>query len=508
MTAQGAVIYCRVSTKEQVANMSLPTQLKACREYCRRQGYEVLEAFVEEGESAKTADRTELKRMLEFCRLNKRRVGTVVVYQLSRFARSRYDHVVVTYFLQQLGITLRSVTEPIDDSAVGKMMEGIISTIAEFDNNVKAERTRVGMKESMVRGRWPFVAPTGYLNGPDRRGVVMDPDRAALVRVAFEMMASGQHARADVLRHVVALGLTSRRGRRLSAQTFNSMLRNPLYAGRIRVRGFDVEATGAFEAIVPGDVFDQVQLVLDGRAGNTKPRRKLNPDFPLRQFVKCADCGKPLTGGRSTGRAQSYPYYHCYGCGRVRVRKEVLETAFIAELERMRPRPEFMKLFREVVLDAWHQRLEGAREMQDRLRARISTIEERMTALDETYIFRRGIDQPTYERHRDQLREELALANLELQDARVEELDIDAVIGYAEQLLVNAARMWTDASVAQKQRIQQAIFPQGLSFEGDCFRTAPTCLAFNALQAADPMNSSVASPTRLPVVDLTGPVAA
>ena len=46
-------------------------------------------------------------------------------------------------------------------------------------------------------------------------------------------------------------------------------------------------------------------------------------------------------------------------CGRVRVRKKVLETAFLAELERMRPRPEFMKLFREIVLDAWHRRLEG-----------------------------------------------------------------------------------------------------------------------------------------------------
>ena len=49
----GAVIYVRVSTKEQTENLSLPTQLRACEEYCRRQGYEVLERFHEEGESAK-----------------------------------------------------------------------------------------------------------------------------------------------------------------------------------------------------------------------------------------------------------------------------------------------------------------------------------------------------------------------------------------------------------------------------------------------------------------------
>ena len=50
----GAVIYVRVSTKEQTENLSLPTQLRACEEYCRRQGYEVLERFHEEGESAKS----------------------------------------------------------------------------------------------------------------------------------------------------------------------------------------------------------------------------------------------------------------------------------------------------------------------------------------------------------------------------------------------------------------------------------------------------------------------
>src|SRR3954470_23331271 len=69
----GAVIYVRVSTKEQTENLSLSTQLKACEEYCQRQGFDVLARFREEGESAKTADRTELQKLLRFCRTNKRR---------------------------------------------------------------------------------------------------------------------------------------------------------------------------------------------------------------------------------------------------------------------------------------------------------------------------------------------------------------------------------------------------------------------------------------------------
>ena len=64
----GAVIYIRVSTKEQTENLSLPTQLRACEQYCQREGYQVLERFKEEGESAKTTDRTELQKLLKYCR--------------------------------------------------------------------------------------------------------------------------------------------------------------------------------------------------------------------------------------------------------------------------------------------------------------------------------------------------------------------------------------------------------------------------------------------------------
>ena len=83
----GAIIYIRVSTKEQTENLSLPTQLRVCEEYCRREGFEILERFKEEGESAKTIDRRELQRMLAYCRSNKGKVHFLVVFNLTRFAR-------------------------------------------------------------------------------------------------------------------------------------------------------------------------------------------------------------------------------------------------------------------------------------------------------------------------------------------------------------------------------------------------------------------------------------
>jgi DNA invertase Pin-like site-specific DNA recombinase len=140
----GAVIYVRVSTKEQTENLSLPTQLRACEEYCRHEGYEVLERFKEEGESAKTTDRTELQNLLKYCRTNKGKVHFVVVYNLTRFAREKYDHFALRAFLKSLGTSLRSATEPIDDTSTGKLMEGVLAAFAQFDNDVRSERTRAG----------------------------------------------------------------------------------------------------------------------------------------------------------------------------------------------------------------------------------------------------------------------------------------------------------------------------------------------------------------------------
>src|SRR5687767_11463946 len=147
----GAIIYIRVSTKEQTENLSLPTQLRVCEEYCRREGFEILERFKEEGESAKTTDRRELQRLLEYCRSNKGKVHFLVVFNLTRFARDKYDHFALRSHLKSLGISLRSATEPIDDTSTGKLMEGVLAAFAQFDNDVRSDRTRAGMQEALQR---------------------------------------------------------------------------------------------------------------------------------------------------------------------------------------------------------------------------------------------------------------------------------------------------------------------------------------------------------------------
>jgi site-specific DNA recombinase len=229
-----AIIYCRVSTKDQVRNLSLPTQEKTCREFAQRNGYDIDTVFVEKGESAKTADRTELKNLLTYCRENKGRIKVIVVYSISRFARDRFDHHLLRALLMKLGITLRSATEPIDDSSTGKLMEGIFASMAQHDNDVRSERTVAGMKARLERGDWTFPPPLGYLKKIDAEGrktIVPDSVRGPLITKAFELCETGLYTKQKILEIVTELGLTARSGRNLSPQTFFQLLRNPLYAG-------------------------------------------------------------------------------------------------------------------------------------------------------------------------------------------------------------------------------------------------------------------------------------
>ncbi|WP_413933494.1 recombinase family protein [Nitrospira sp. BLG_1] len=246
------VIYTRVSTKEQTKNLSLQTQKKACTEYCLNHGYEVDRIFVDEGESAKTTARPEFRNLMEYCRVNRGKLEAVVVYNLSRFSRNTGDHLTIRALLTSYRITLRSVIEPTDDTPSGKMMETMISAIAQYENDVKAERTKAGMKAAKECGRWTFQAPIGYLNASDPMGkptLTVDPVRGPLIKKAFELYATGAYSRNEVLRKVSDLGLLTRGGKRVSAQTFSKILRNRLYAGWIELPQWGEATRGNFPVL-------------------------------------------------------------------------------------------------------------------------------------------------------------------------------------------------------------------------------------------------------------------
>ena len=87
------------------------------------------------------------------------------------------------------------------------------------------------------------------------------------------------------------------------------------------------------------------------------------------------------------------------------------------------------------------------------------------------------------------------MVEIELHEARLDELDVEGVLCFAEHLLRNVGRAWLEASLDQRQRLQQVLFPEGLRFDGEAFGTAVTCLVFKDFGELRPTGTDLASPT-------------
>ncbi len=477
-----AVIYCRVSSHEQLKNLSLETQTQACVEFCRVTGLEVAEIFVERGESARSQDRTELQRMLSFCRKRKGHVQFLVVYMLDRFARNQYDHHALKAYLMKLGITLRSVAQPIDDSATGQLMDGILAAFSEFYNNLRRDRTLTGMKAAAEKGRWTFPTPLGYRKALKPNGtktIEPDPEVAPLIRKAFELAASGLCELSDVLDEMRVRGLRGRRGQAISLSMLHKILHNPIYFGRVRIEKWDLDTAGDFQPLVDEDTFGRAQLHLSETRAPITAYRRNHPDFPLRRFVRCGVCGRPLTGGWSRGKTASYPYYNCVGCKGLNVRKAVLEERFVQLLDDLRPKEEVLKLLSAAVLDRWNGERKDVVDRRTAIERRIDDLRRRKERVVEAYLYENALDKETYQRHLGRVEEELTLADLDLYDVKIDEFDIEGTLSFAEHLVSNASRLWIQAGLDQRQRLQKVFFPEGVTFDGKEFRTPLTCPYFN-----------------------------
>jgi len=302
----GAVIYVRVSTDEQADGpLNLSSQQKKCAEFCAQKGLSVAAIFLDPGESARSADRPEFQRMLTYCKAHKREIGYVVVQDLSRFARNIGDQNSAIRELKKHGVNLRSVYEQnIDESAAGNLAANIHGTFNQYFSDALSEKMKDRMRSAVLAGRFPWPAPIGYLNVDDATGanIVPDPERGPPVRRAFEMMATGRYKKTDVLRSITDDGLRTRKGRKLTAQTFDELLKKPIYCGWISAKGIDEPVKGLHHPIISEQLFNTVQAVLSGRRVSTVPKKKHNPSLPLKSFVRCGSCGNPITGGFATGK--------------------------------------------------------------------------------------------------------------------------------------------------------------------------------------------------------------
>lgn len=490
-----AVIYCRVSTREQVdEGNSLVTQERSCRDYAFKNNLEIIETFVEKGESAKSADRTEFQNLLRFCNDKKNKISTVIIYKIDRFARNMEDYISYKMFLRKCGVELKSVTEQFKNDSTGKFTENLMAMVAQLDNDVRSERCGNGMKDAVREGRYVWMAPVGYRNTKIAGKSNIEPDgQALLIKEIFELASRGLYPTTTIHELITEKGLVGKNGKPISRSYFQTLLRNELYAGWINK--FDMRVKGLFTPIVSDELFQTVQTVLNGKAKSIGEYKRDRPEFPLRRFVTHSELGLSLTGSFSRGRSASYPYYR-FGPKGTNQPKDKFEEKFLLFMDSFAFNQKLLTKLEKFVEQSLNKQTKDSRDRASMIQRKIEDLEIFATALMQKNA--KGI--LTDERMIKQLdiidiqKSECAI---DLGNLKTSGIDVSEAINYARKYVTKPSEVWKEVDLGSKMNLQRFQFPLGLLFDGENFGTTELSSVFKAKSAFEDADSGLVDPTGL-----------
>ena len=353
LTPKAAISYLRVSTHGQAERgggasegFSIPAQREANKKKAASIGAIIIKEFVDRGASARSADRPELQRMLEYISENRENIDYVIVHKIDRLARNRGDDVDITRSLQKAGVKLISTTESIDETPAGMLLHGIMSSIAEFYSRNLSNEVIKGLSQKAKNGGTNYRAPLGYINvrdfdemGRENRYVDIDEERAPLISLAFKNYATGDWTIKALADYLASRGLTTKATPKIPSKPvnkgiLNKILVNPYYKGYVYFQGALYQ--GKHEPLTDERTWEKVQGVLASHYNGERTRE--HPHF-LKSTVYCGSCGSRLLVHNAKSKTGViYPYFVCAGRHSKRVsckQKAVLIDEVESQIEKI-----------------------------------------------------------------------------------------------------------------------------------------------------------------------------
>ena len=266
------ILYARVSSEKQAEkDLSIKAQVKELNNYALKHSYNVIDIFIDEAKSARSANRPAFQNMISLAKQKNPPFEAILVWKLSRFARNREDSILYKSLLKKKGIQVISINEQIDDSPVGKMLEGILEVVDEFYSNNMAVDIKRGMKENASRGFFNGgIIPLGYkikkikVNNNDKSKLEIDDETAQIVKKIFELYISGEGAK-EIAKY---LNANYSQFKRWKKNNVLEILRNEIYIGNFlwnRESKDDSEVIRVLNchpAIITNEVFNKVQNII------------------------------------------------------------------------------------------------------------------------------------------------------------------------------------------------------------------------------------------------------
>ncbi len=299
-----AVILVRVSSKEQEEGYSLEAQLANLQAYAQRKELDVIQTF-RIIESSTKGHRPEFERMIEFIRQQGQRIA-LIVDCVDRLQRSFTHTPVLNDLMQKDCLEIHFVREGnmLDKDATSsqKVMWNMGVVMAQSFTDQLSDNVKRSVKHKISQGEWIAKAPLGYLNVLDKDSghntVILDKERAFLVKKLFTEYASGTVSLHELGRRSKDWGLRTHKGNPVSVQTLSNMFRNPFYYGMMRINGRLYPH--AYPALIDKTLFDACEKIYD-RPNTAAPATSDNP-FALNGIIACALTGRRVSCDLKKGK--------------------------------------------------------------------------------------------------------------------------------------------------------------------------------------------------------------
>ncbi len=389
--------YIRVSTERQKEiRASLIEQRSVIARYAEQNELQIVEWF-EEVETAAKRGRKKFAQVVK--RLRAGDAEGLIIHKIDRSSRNYHDWGDIGD-LADAGIAVHFAHEKLELSSRGRRLMADIQAVVATDyiRNLR-EEVRKGINGALKQGLFPSGAPTGYLNHGRAKVKTICPVMGPLVRLAFELYATGRYTLAALLAELHARGLRTSHGP-LSLNSLSKLLRNRFYIGLIVWKNGSQVFPGVHERLIPVHLFAKVQRLLHARI-----RQKVGcNDFRYRRLFTCRTCQRTLTGELQKGHV----YYRCHGqaCRGTSVREEEIEQAVRSAYERIMLTQAQLTALREY-LRVFAEETSTASDDQEQLQ--LAALKQRHDRLVDAYVDG-NIDQAAYGARKERLLVEQAAA--------------------------------------------------------------------------------------------------
>ncbi len=497
-----AVIYARVSSTEQIKNFSIRTQLKECRNFLQNHDISEVAVFIEQGESAKSANRTQFQNLLTFLKNNKNKVDYLVCYKFDRFSRNTEDFYYYKAMMKRYGTTIKSVTEQLEDTPSGRFLETIYTGIAQLDNENKGERVKQCLETKALDGWYPSHAPYGYRNDQVTKRLVRDEIYFKHIRYCLKEYAKGRtlgELEEDLKKKgLKTMGKYNTKQVPFTVKSLRKIMEKSKFYAGVYDWGEHKDIKGQHEKMITWKEHLEIQRRL--HSVPAKLVRNMDDHFVLnfglengRGFLTCSCCGARLRSCRSTGKGGVYYYYFCANTSCVQRKKSIqkvqLEDIVQRQLRGITPRKELVQLFRVVVAEELATAQKSAVEESKELKQRLKQLENEKEGT--IAMRRRGeLDEEDYNSEMTRIKSEIGtLSPTPYAEKIFQEKNYDKLLDNAEDFLLRLEPIYNTASIKKKRQLLKLVYPRGVTYGNGEYRTPEKSVLFNIFEQEEDQDS-------------------